>query len=181
MDAISSYFIFIPGAIIFLVGSAQVRQWLSERRRAVFATVKKCNHVVKKDKKGRDSFNYYDVSAETDSGEILSAKSPSEYAEGQRVRILRSLGNAKAGDAMISEKRETVFHPIALALLGALLLLLAMEERRGNEKAAMAYLAAIMIGAGASLVASFVRLKQKSLKRKSSTFIRVRFPKNPKS
>ena len=59
METISAYFVYIPGIIIFLVGSAQVRQWLFGRKNTVSALVKKCRRIVKKDQKDRDVFNYF--------------------------------------------------------------------------------------------------------------------------
>ena len=54
----SKLLLYIPGVIIFLVGSGLVRDWLRMRRSDLtsLADVVSCTHVVKKDKKDRDIF-----------------------------------------------------------------------------------------------------------------------------
>ena len=51
----SKLFLYIPGVIIFLVGSGQIRQrpGLFGGKGTVRATVVRCDHVVKKDRKDR--------------------------------------------------------------------------------------------------------------------------------
>ena len=66
MADLSKLFMYIPGIILFLVGSGQVKDWLYMRRMGscVEAGVTNCKHVVKKDKKDREIYNYYDVTVE---------------------------------------------------------------------------------------------------------------------
>ena len=60
----SKLFLYIPGVIIFLVGSGQIRQrpGLFGGKGTVRATVVRCDHVVKKDRKDRDTYNYCNCS-----------------------------------------------------------------------------------------------------------------------
>ena len=57
MADLSKLFMYIPGIILFLVGSGQVKDWLYMRRMGscVEANVANCKHVVKKDKKDRET------------------------------------------------------------------------------------------------------------------------------
>ena len=169
METISAYFVYIPGIIIFLVGSAQVRQWLFGRKNTVSALVKKCRRIVKKDQKDRDVFNYFEITAQSASGETVSAKSPTEYAENQEVQILRG----KNAQNVIAEKTERIFHPLAVMTGGALLILLALAENRGNPKAAMVYLCTIMLGAGFALLFHFIDLKKRNLSPISAKIIDI--------
>ncbi len=164
----SKLLLYVPGIVIFLVGSAQTRSWLRYRKpgSSDSGTVVRCTHIVKKDKKGRIQYDYYDVLTEytdqtTGHSRRKIYKSPNEYAEGQQVRIIHGTG---ADKTYLTEKEdEFVLHPLAMLLGGALLILLALEENRGNEVAAMAYLTAVLIGGGASLLARFISLKKKQL------------------
>ena len=54
---LSQLLLYIPGIIIFLVGSGQLRQrpWRPDGKNTVRATVIRCDHVVKKDRKDRDT------------------------------------------------------------------------------------------------------------------------------
>ena len=66
MDSFSGFLLYIPGIIIFLVGSGQIRQWLGLHSGGMTfeGTVISCKHVVKKDKKDREIYNYYDLLVE---------------------------------------------------------------------------------------------------------------------
>ena len=59
MTEFSKLLLYVPGIVIFLVGSAQVRDWISLLRRggAARGIVLSCTHVVKKDKKDRFSLS----------------------------------------------------------------------------------------------------------------------------
>lgn len=168
MTDLSQLFLYIPGIIIFLVGSGQVRNWLRMRRAGSCAEagVVRCEHVVKKDKQGREIYNYYDVTVEyrnpeTGHKEHLAVKSPAEYAPAQRVRMYR----ARAGEkpALAEYKEEFLFHPWVMMIGGALLILLALEQNRGHEVQAMVCLTLILIGAGLNLTVDYVRLKKRGL------------------
>ena len=168
MSDLSQLFLYIPGIIIFLVGSGQVRQWLRIRKSDLCAdaTVIGCKHVVKKDKKGREVYNYYNVTIEytnpqTKHTERQAVKSPTEYAEGQQIRMLKE----KSSDAPVLAEYEDefLFHPWVTMIGGALLILLALEENRGREIPAMICLTLILIGAGADLLVKYVSLKKRDL------------------
>lgn len=168
MEQLSKLFLYIPGILIFLVGSGQMRGWLrSLKPDAVSeADVLSCQHVVKKDKHGNDVFNYYNVTVEYKdhkTGHIVrqSLKSPTEYAPGQQVRLFWGAPGEKP---QLSEKEnEALFHPLVMTIGGALLILLALFQNQGREVPAMACLSAIMIGAGISLLFRFIKLKKMHL------------------
>lgn len=168
MSDLSQLFLYIPGIIIFLVGSGQVRNWLRTRRAdsCMDASVIRCRHVVKKDKKDRETYNYYDVTVEyrnpkTGHKERLAVKSPTEYAAAQQIRMYRAKDGEKP--VLAECKDEFLFHPWVTMIGGALLILLALEQNRGNEVAAMACLALIFFGAGVNLTVDYVRLKKRGL------------------
>ncbi len=165
MTEFSRLLIYVPGIVIFLVGSAQVRDWLRLRRGggAAAGVVVSCTHVVKKDKKDRAVFDFYDVLVEyTDprtSHKIRqNMKSPTEYAQMQPVRLVPG---PDGKPALADAAEEPVFHPLAAMLGGALLILLALEENRGNEILAMLCLSLFMAGAGLSLIIHYRILRTK--------------------
>lgn len=168
MTDLSKLFMYIPGIIIFLVGSGQVRSWLRMRRMGacVEAGVLGCRHVVKKDKKDREIYNYYDVTVEyrnprTGQKERLAVKSPTEYAPGQQVRMMTAGDGSKP---VLTEYREDfLFHPWVMMAGGALLILLALEQNRGNEIEAMVCLSLLFVGAGVNLLTDYVLLKKRNL------------------
>ena len=165
MTEFSKLLLYVPGIVIFLVGSAQVRDWISLLRRggAARGIVLSCTHVVKKDKKDREIYNFYDVLVEyTDpktSHKIRqNMKSPTEYAQSQPVRLV----TGPDGKAVLSDaEEEPLFHPLAAMLGGAVLILLALEQNRGNEIRAMLCLAVLMAGAGICMIAHYRSLKRK--------------------
>ena len=168
MDKFSQLFLYIPGIIIFLAGSGQVRSWLRQHKNGggITGEVESCNHIVKKDKKDREVYNYYNVMVaytdeKTSHRVRRNFKSPTEYAVGQQVRVFWGVNGEEAG---ISEKApESLFNPWVLMTGGALLILLALFQNRGDEVKAMACLAVIMAGAGISLVLNYIKLKRKKL------------------
>ena len=156
MGDFTQYFLYIPGIVIFLLGSGQVRTWWSAHSAgAVDAVVLRCEHVVKKDSQGRDTFNYYNTTVEytnpkTDHKEQHAIKTPTEYAVGQQVRLARS---ASVSDVSILDAEEnTAFHPVAVLLGGALMILLALFQNQGKEVYAMICLAALLLGAGLCMI-----------------------------
>ncbi len=171
MDNFLSKFLpYIPGIIIFLVGSGQVRSWLRRRRKdsSSVADVISCEHIIKKDRQGRDLMNYYDITAEyTGIGSNKRVqqifKSPTEYAPGQQVRIF--WGSSTESSQLTEKEDEALFHPLVMMTGGALLILLAMFENQKREVEAMLCLTAILIGAGINLLYTYFSLKKKNLQR----------------
>lgn len=168
MTDLSKLFMYIPGIIIFLVGSGQVRNWLRMRRSdsCMDASVISCRHVVKKDKKDRETYNYYDVTVEyrnpqTRHLERLAVKSPTEYAIAQQVRMIKPKSSEKP--VLAEYKEEFLFHPWVTMIGGALLILLALEENQGKEIPAMVCLTLILIGAGVNLTVDYILLKRRGL------------------
>ena len=165
---LAKYFPYIPGIIIFLVGSGQVKNWLRQRKKdsSTVADVISCEHVIKHDQQGRETMNYYDV--KTSSGTF---KSPTEYAKGQQVRIYWGSANESA---KLSEKEdEAIFHPLIMMIGGALLILLTMFENQGREVEAMTCLALVLIGAGLSLLWRYFYLKNKHLQPVTAEIIEI--------
>ena len=164
----SKLLLYIPGIIIFLVGSGQVRDWLRIRRAdfCVPADVTECAHIVKKDKKERNIYDYYNVTVEyrnpqTKHTERQAVKSPTEYAVAQQVKVFREK-NAREIEIM-PNKNEFVFDPWTMMIGGALLILLALEENRGNEVRAMICLSLVIFGAGVCMIKNYVSAKRRGL------------------
>lgn len=171
MDNFLSRFLpYIPGIIIFLVGSGQVKGWLKRRKKdsSSVADVISCEHVIKKDRQGRELMNYYDITAEytglgSNKRVQQTFKSPTEYAPGQQVRIFWGSGTESS---QLSEKEdEAIFHPLVMMMGGALLILLSMFENQKREVEAMLCLTIILIGAGINLLYTYFSLKKKNLQR----------------
>ena len=179
MTDLSQLFMYFPGIILFLVGSGQVKNWLRRCRAGmcVDAGVISCKHVIKKDKKERELYNYYDVVVEyknpqTGHRERLAVRSPVEYALAQQVRLYKI---KDSGKLVLEEHREEfLFHPWVAMSGGALLIPLALEENRGNEIQAMLCLALLLLGAGVNLIVDYIMLKKRGLR--SQTSIPVRSP-----
>ncbi|MBR6089905.1 MAG: hypothetical protein IKP86_08225 [Anaerolineaceae bacterium] len=164
MATFSELLMYLPGAVVFLVGSGQTRSWFRQLRGTDKAdgVVTSCEHVVKKDKKDRDVYNYYDVAVtykdpETGKNEKQTFKSPTEYSLKQPVKVYKG----SDGKAVITEKvDEEIFHPLAMMVLGALLILLALWQNQGKEVWAMGALAASLMLAGAVLIGNYIKLKR---------------------
>lgn len=164
----SKLLMFVPGIIIFLVGSGQQR-----RRPGLFSgtssaqgTVTGCDHVVKKDRQGRETYNYYNVTVEfrnpeTGQTERRAVKSPTEYYPAQQVLLL----GVKSGEQtrITGAEDETLFPPLAVMAGGALLILLAFWENQMQESRAMCCLVLILLGAGILLLRRYVNLKSRNL------------------
>jgi hypothetical protein len=189
MNDISQLLLYIPGIVIFMVGSGQVRDWLRKARgNVVNATVIGCKHVVKKDSKDREIYNYYDVQIDvknpkTGCREHRMLKSPSEYAKGQEVSVSFTHGkyangknaNDKNNGTDVSFVREdnSRLSPWVMMMVGALLIVLVLEENQGREIQAMVCLAIILLGLGINLVADFVSMKKRGLVRLKGEIIDV--------
>ena len=160
-------FLYIPGIVIFLVGSGRTRGWIRGLRGTDsadgFGTA--CEHVVKKDAKDRDVYNFYNVSVEYIDKEShhtvrQSFKSTSEYALSQPVRVVRE----SSGKTSVTEKvDEEIFHPLTMMVVGAALILLALWQNQGKQELAMAALAATFLISGAALIINYVKLRKKNL------------------
>lgn len=168
MEDFSQLFMYIPGIIIFLVGSGQVRRWLRMRRSefCMDANVVSCKHVVKKDNKDRETYNYYDVVVEYRNPkfqhiERQSIKSPTEYARMQQIKVYKE---KNSNELVLAEyENEFLFHPWVTMIGGALLIILALEENQGKEVQAMICLSVLLIGAGVNLIVNYAMLKRRNL------------------
>ena len=108
---------YIPGIVIFLVGSGQVQQGggLLGKSGSVPGTVVSCDHVVRKDRKDRDVYNYYNVLVEfvnpvSGRRERQAVKSPTEYAASQEVRLLGA-GTQQLRIGGVEEDLRGIKHP----------------------------------------------------------------------
>lgn len=178
MTDFTQLFMYIPGIIIFLVGSGQVRRWLKMRRAGfcIDANVISCKHIVKKDKKDRETYNYYDVFVEyrnpqTQHTERQAVKSPTEYAQMQKVKVYKEKNGDKL--TLAEYEDESVFHPWVTMIGGALLIILALEENQGREIPAMICLAILLIGAGVNLTVNYVLLKKRNLQTIDAEIIEI--------
>lgn len=177
MSQLSNLLLYIPGIIIFLVGSGQVRRYLALKRNGTaFGDVVSCQHIVKKDKKDREVYNYYNVTVEftnpeTHHRERHAVKSASEFAEGQQVQVL-SDKNSKDYE-IIENETQFVINPWEMMIGGALLILLALFTNQGKQVEAMVCLALVLIGAGAALIFDFIALKRRNLTAVTGEIIRV--------
>ncbi len=170
MSDYSQYLMFIPGIVIFLVESGQVREY---RRRSRFgatreAEVRITKHVTKKDKFDRQVFDYYETTVEssdpkTGKKERHVIKSPVEYPVKQKVLLY--FDRASSEPVLTNGINEWLFHPWLGMLGGALLILLALFQLQGNEIAAMTCLSLILAGAGTGMIYNYFYLKRKGLRK----------------
>lgn len=178
MDFLSQFLPYIPGIIIFLVGSGQFRTWLKIRKpdSNTVADVVNCEHVIKRDKQEREILNYYDITAEfTSIGSNHRVqqkfKSPNEYLIGQQVRIF--WGNGLESSKISEKENEAIFHPLVTMIDGALLILLPLFESQKREVEAMICLTIILISAGISLLWNYFSLKKRNLVRIDAEIIEI--------
>ena len=174
----SQILMYIPGLVMFLVGTNQTKQLLLQNRKnaCTTGTVKSCGHVQKKDSKDRDLYNYYNVSITyTDPKDkriyTKTVKSPAPYSIGQTVKLY--LGTKDTNISIISQENEYPLHPYFILIAGVLLLFLALAESRGQEPIAMLCLAGVLISGGVSLIADFIRLKKRELEVLDSEIIDI--------
>ncbi len=166
MDAFSGFSLYIPGIIIFLAGSGQLRQWmrLHSGGTTFRGTVVSCKHVVKKDRHGREVYNYYDLLTEftnpkTGNMEKQPVKAPSEYSIGQQITV-----NRRGNQCVIAERgTEFVFTPWQMMIGGALLILLALFQNQEKKIPAMICLSLVLAGAGLAVIADDLSIRKKHL------------------
>ena len=169
MKDFSQFFLYIPGIIIFLIGSGGVRTWLGMKRLGAFAetTVISSSHVIKKDRLDREVFNYYNtvveyVDAKTGRTVRKTVKAPTEFSPGQQVKLIFS-GNRKGEPVLVEHEDESLFGPWVTMIGGALMILLALFQNLGHEVGAMCMLVALLLGAGACLLYRYFQLKKRNL------------------
>lgn len=169
MRDFTQLFLYVPGIIIFLVGSGRVRTWLGMKRLGAFAetTVISSTHVTKKDRQGREIFNYYNVVVEyveAKTGRITrkTVKSPTDYCEGQQVKLIFK-GNRKGEPVLVEHEDESLFGPWTTMIGGALMILMALMQIKGEELWIMGFLAMLLIGGGISLLHTYFTLKGRGL------------------
>lgn len=177
MGDFSRYFMYIPGVIIFLLGSGQFRNWLSTvRQGAISGRILRCDHVIKKDNKGRDTFNYYNTLVEytnpgTGHKEQHAIKTPTEYSVGQQITISRS---ASGRDITIMDAADDpVFHPFLVMVGGALMIVLVLFQNQGREVYAMCCLSLLLLGAGLGMIYHYISGSKRKLKPIEATIIDI--------
>lgn len=168
MTDFSQLLMYIPGIVIFLVASGQVREYLRINKPGAVrkGTIRTSKHVTKNDKYGRQVFDYFETTVEssdpkTGKKERSTVKSPVEYPVDQQVDLYfdRTTGEP----VLMNGINEWVFHPWMGMIGGALLILLALFQTQGKEINAMLCLSLILIGVGASMIANYIFLKKKKL------------------
>ncbi len=159
---------FIPGIVIFLVESGQVKELRSRSRIGSLrdGQVKSVKHVTKNDKFDRQVFDYYETTVEsedprTGKKERHTIKSPVKYPLNQSVRLHFQRGSSEP--SITDGVSEHLIHPWLGLIGGALLILLALFQIQGKEISAMVCLSLILIGAGAGMIANYVSIKKKNL------------------
>ncbi len=171
MTDLSSLLLYVPGIVIFLVGSGQVHKVLSIQRavrnKKVFdGNVLAAEHIVKKDKKGNKTFDYYNITVEFTNAsghkERHAVKSPSQYAVGQQIYVMLE-NSGTAGYTILENDQTFIFNPWVVMIIGALCIMLALWQNQGKEVYAMAALSAMLIVIGGALIWDFVSMKRRSL------------------
>ena len=178
MTDFSQLLMYIPGVVIFLVASGQVREYLRTSKPDAIrkGTVKSSKHVTKNDKYGRQVFDYYETTVESSnpsSGkkEKHTVKSPIEYPTNQEVELY--FDKVSGEPTLTNGLHEWLFHPWAGMIGGALLILLALFQTQGKEIYAMVCLSLILIGIGISMITNYIFLKKKGLETISSEIVDI--------
>ena len=167
MGDFSKLLLYVPGIVIFLVGSGRVKDYLQLHRKGAVTggTVTECKHIVQKDKKDRTAYDYYNVTAQyrnpvTNRKDSATVRSAVEFLPGQSVTMY--LGGK--GDPVFADADdESLFNPFVTMICGALLILLALFDDRGQMVPAMACLSAVMVIAGVTMIVHTLILKKRNL------------------
>ena len=115
MGEFSKLLLYIPGIVIFLVGSSRVKEFLQLHKKGAVTggTVTECRRVVQKDKKDRTTYDYYNVTAQyrnpvTGRKDNATVRSAVEFLPGQAVTMY--LGGK--GDPVFADADdESIFNP----------------------------------------------------------------------
>lgn len=176
-------FLYIPGILIFLVGSSQTRIFLRKRRagKRINGTVADCKNIVKKDHKGRNIYDYYLITVEfiqplTEKMEKISVKSPTKYIKGQPVTLFKNSENkllSKEETTICDSEEISLFQPWEMMIGGALLILLAFYQNENDQIKAMFYLVLLMIGAGVSLTTHYILDQRKRIRKIDAEIIEI--------
>jgi len=168
MDEFSKLLLYVPGIVIFLVGSGRVREYVRLHRKnaVVGATVTECKRIIKKDKQDRTAFDYYNVTAAyrnpvTGRKDTATVKSAVEFLPGQSVAMY--IGGKGTVPVLADSDDEAIFNPWVTMIIGALLILLALFDDRGQQVLAMACLSLVMIIGGVTMIVHNVMLKKRNL------------------
>ena len=168
MTDFSQLLLFVPGIVIFLVASGQVREYLRINRPDATrkGIVKYNKHITKNDKYGRQVFDYFDTAIEStnpsgNKKERHIIKSPVEYAPNQQVTLY--FDKVTGEPSLTNGVNEWLFHPWLAMVGGALLILLALFQTQGKEIPAMICLSLILLGSGGGMIANYLDLKRKKL------------------
>ncbi len=174
MLSLEKLFLYIPGIIIFLVGSGQTRISLRRKRggEVMNGTVTDCKHVVKKDRKERNIYDYYLITVEkiqslTGKAQKVSVKSPTKYLEGQPVTVYKgsAKGAASGEETYLYDSEDfSLFQPWEMLIGGALLILLAFYQNKGDQIMAMTFLVLLFIGSGLSLTIRYIFSRKKKVR-----------------
>ncbi len=178
MESLSKLLIYIPGILIFLVGSRETAAWLKSFLfgKRISAKVSCVNHVRKKYKAGRNQYNYYNAVLEykvPNSSRLLKTemKVPFEPAVGQVIKLSV---DREGKNAVFSKNPNTSnIHPAAMTVIGALMLITALEANNGNEVAAAFCIGGMLAAAGISAAVHNIRLKNKKLTAVTGTIVDV--------
>ena len=178
MTDFSQLLMYIPGIVIFLVASGQVREYLRINKPGATrkGTVKFSKHVTKNDKYGRQVFDYFETTVEsvnpsTNKKEKHIVKSPVEYPVNQQVDLY--FDKVSGEPTLTNGIHEWLFHPWVGMIGGALLILLALFQTQGKEIYAMLCLSLILVGIGISMITNFIFLKKKKLEMLSAEIVDI--------
>lgn len=183
MLSLEKLFLYIPGIILFLVGSSQTRIYLRRKKsgKKINGTVSDCKHITKKDRKGRNVYDYYLITVEriqpmTGKAEKLSVKSPTKYLEGQPVTVFENVSGPASPDRgmyIYDSEDFALFQPWEVMIGGALLLLLAFYQNKGDQIMAMLFLVLLFIGSGISLTVRYISSGKKNIRMLKAEIIEV--------
>ena len=183
MLSLEKLFLYIPGIIIFLVGSSQTRVLLGKKRsgKQMNGTVVSCKHIVKKDQKDRKVYDYYLVTVEgvqpsTGKMQKISVKSPTQYMEGQPVTLYAKSGSplSSGQEMQISDSEDfSLFQPWEMMIGGAFLILLAFYQNRNDQVMAMIFLVLLFLGAGLSLTIRYITAGKKEIRKLDAEVIEI--------
>lgn len=176
-------FLYIPGILIFLVGSSQTRIFLRKKRagKSINGTVADCKSIVKKDHKGRNIYDYYLITVEfvqplTKKTEKISVKSPTKYVKGQPVTLFKNSDHkllSKQEITICDSEDISLFQPWEMMIGGALLILLAYYQNEEDPMKVMFCLALLLIGAGLSLTVQYILDQRKKIQKLDAEIIEI--------
>lgn len=161
---IQTVFLVLLGAVVFVIGTTNIRACLRQRRtgNVLEGKVLFTRLVEKRDKEERLIQRYYELNVQCfAAGKTFQEKvnSTMQYEKGDIIKLMRRDG----GVALFSERAVTFGTALAITLAGMGLAVFPVVYQRNGERDASVILVLLLMLGGAIALSSFMRERRKNL------------------